>query len=90
MLLQMKQLRIEKNRIADKNMEYLSTCIHNIDELSFTYCLIAERGFEILSKAIEQRTTPVSSVINDWWRRLAQLMNEPVSICKHVVLWFGV
>ena len=66
MLLQMSQLRIEKTRIADKNMEYLSTCIHNIDELSFTDCPIVKRGFEILSKAIEQRTTPVSSVINDW------------------------
>ena len=66
MLLQMSQLRIEETRIAEKNMEYLSTCIHNIDELSFTSCLITERGFEILSKAIEQRTTPVSFVINDW------------------------
>ena len=62
----MKQLRFEKTKIVDKNMEYLSSCIHNIDELRFTFCRMTERGFEILSNAIEQRTTPVSSVINDW------------------------
>ena len=66
MLLQMKQLRLNNTRIADKHTECLSTCIHNIDELSLTYCPITERGLEILSKAIEQRTTPVSFVINDW------------------------
>ena len=65
MLLQMKQLRFEQTRIAPKNMVCLKTCIHNIDELSFKDCQMTEREFEILSNAIEQRTTPVSSVIND-------------------------
>ena len=62
----MKQLRFKRTKIAGEEALFLSTCIHNIDELSFTYCLITERGFEILSKAIEQKATPVSSVTMDW------------------------
>ena len=47
--------------IGDEGAKSLSTCIHNIDELSLWSCDITKLGIENLSKAIQKRTSPVNN-----------------------------
>ena len=61
----MNQLTFEETTIGDQQADCLFTCINNENETRFTACRTTERGLEILSKAIKQMATPVSSVIID-------------------------
>ena len=61
----MNQLTFEETTIGDQLADFLFTCITNENETRFADCRTTERGLEILSKAIKQMATPVSSVIID-------------------------
>ena len=60
-LLQLKSLNLTHNKVGDEGAKYLSTCIHNIDQLSLWNCDITKLGIENLSKAIQKRTSPVNN-----------------------------
>ena len=60
-LLQLKSLDLDQNKIGDEGAKSLSTCIHNIDELSLWDCDITKLGIENLSKAIQKKTSPVNN-----------------------------
>ena len=60
-LLQLKSLNLSNDKIGAEGAIYLSTCIHNIDELKLSSCDITKLGIENLSKAIQKRTSPVNN-----------------------------
>ena len=62
----MNQLTFVKTTIGNQPADLLFTCISNQNGPTFRYCYTTERGFEILTKVIEQWATPVSFVISDW------------------------
>ena len=60
-LLQLKSLNLNRNEIGDEGAKCLSTCIHNINELTIPKCDITKLGIESLSKAIQKMTSPVNN-----------------------------
>ena len=50
-------------KIDDKSVKCLSACIHDIviDALNFGPCKVTKLGIRNLSKAIEQRASPVNN-----------------------------
>ena len=59
--LQLQSLNLNLNKIGNEGAKFLSTCIHNIDELRLSNCDITKLGIENLSKAIQKKTSPVNN-----------------------------
>ena len=58
----MKIVYLSDNVLKDDSVATISTCLHNIEELSVWGCQLTARGIEILSDAIKRLHVPVREI----------------------------